>query len=126
MYKREIAPNGDKRYIRRDDKGRIKNSVEEGASLSSDASSNNGSDLCKNVLAPAVRSKLNSIGSCATIIENQLKTIDDFTLTVETISLNGKTATARVQSSLNGTKVISSVSLQKASVGWRITSVGKL
>ena len=33
----EIAPNGDKRYIRRDDQGRIKSSVEEGASLSDDA-----------------------------------------------------------------------------------------
>jgi hypothetical protein len=38
MSKREeIAPNGDKRYIRRDDKGRIKSSVEEGRSLSTDA-----------------------------------------------------------------------------------------
>ena len=37
MPKREeIAPNGDKRYIRRDDQGRIKTSVEEGASLSAD------------------------------------------------------------------------------------------
>jgi hypothetical protein len=33
----EIATNGDKRYTRRDDKGRIKSSVEEGASLSADA-----------------------------------------------------------------------------------------
>ncbi len=38
MSKREeIAPNGDKRYIRRDDQGRIKTSVDEGASLSADA-----------------------------------------------------------------------------------------
>ena len=38
MSKREeIAPNGDKRYVRRDGKGRIKTSVEEGASLSADA-----------------------------------------------------------------------------------------
>jgi hypothetical protein len=38
MSKREeIAPNGDKRYIRRDDQGQIKSSVEEGASLSNDA-----------------------------------------------------------------------------------------
>jgi hypothetical protein len=38
MAKREeIAPNGDKRYIRRDDQGRIQTSVEEGASLSADA-----------------------------------------------------------------------------------------
>ena len=38
MSKREeIAPRGDKRYIRRDDQGRIKTSVEEGRSLSADA-----------------------------------------------------------------------------------------
>lgn len=38
MTKREeTAPNGDKRYIRRDEKGRINSSVEEGASLSADA-----------------------------------------------------------------------------------------
>ncbi len=38
MAKREeIAPNDDKRYIRRDDKGRIATSVDESASLSADA-----------------------------------------------------------------------------------------
>jgi hypothetical protein len=38
MSKREeIAPNGDKRYIRRDGKGQIRMSVEEGASLSADS-----------------------------------------------------------------------------------------
>jgi hypothetical protein len=38
MSKREeIAPNGDKRYIRRDEQGQIKSSVEKGASLSADA-----------------------------------------------------------------------------------------
>ena len=36
--KRElIEPNGDKRYIRRDEKGRIKESVDVGRSLSQDA-----------------------------------------------------------------------------------------
>jgi len=38
MSKREeIAPHGDKRYVRRDDKGQFKTSVEEGASLSADS-----------------------------------------------------------------------------------------
>jgi hypothetical protein len=38
MAKREeIAPNGDKRYVRRDEKGRIITSVENGQSLSADA-----------------------------------------------------------------------------------------
>ena len=38
MSKREeVAPNGDKRYTRRNDQGRKKTSVEEGRSLSADA-----------------------------------------------------------------------------------------
>ena len=47
MSKREeIAPNGDKRYIRRDDKGRIKSSVEEGASQRPDRCRLQGSYSC--------------------------------------------------------------------------------
>lgn len=33
----EIAPNGDKRYVRRDEDGRFKTVVDEGRSLSADA-----------------------------------------------------------------------------------------
>jgi hypothetical protein len=37
MSKREeIAPNGDKRYVRRDDQGRFKTEVDEGRSLAAD------------------------------------------------------------------------------------------
>jgi hypothetical protein len=41
----DIAPNRDKRYIRRDDQGRIKTSVEEGRSLSDDAHHNAKTDV---------------------------------------------------------------------------------
>jgi hypothetical protein len=38
MSKREeISPNGDKRYVRRDDKGQFKTEVDEGRSLAADA-----------------------------------------------------------------------------------------
>jgi hypothetical protein len=37
MSKREeIAPNGDKRYVRRDDQGQFKTEVDEGRSLAAD------------------------------------------------------------------------------------------
>ncbi|HXR14093.1 MAG TPA: nuclear transport factor 2 family protein [Solirubrobacteraceae bacterium] len=91
--------------------------------LASDASSANGSDICKNVLAASVRSKLNQLGTCATIIDNQLKTSDDFTMTVEAIKVTGSTATAQVKTVRNGKKIISTVSLVKQSGGWRITSI---
>jgi hypothetical protein len=91
--------------------------------LSSDASSANGSDICKNVLAPNVRSRLNRIGSCATIIDNQLKTADDFTLTIKSITVNASSATARVQNVVKGKKVISTVHLVKQSRRWGISGV---
>ncbi|MGA2006759.1 MAG: hypothetical protein ABSH27_04270 [Solirubrobacteraceae bacterium] len=75
------------------------------------------------MIGSALRSELNKTGSCQTSIDNQLKTIDTFTLTVESIKLAGSAAaTARVQTELDGKKVIQTVSLAHQSNGWRITA----
>jgi copper chaperone CopZ len=66
------------------------------------------------------------VGSCQTIIKNQIKTIDDNTITIEKISLAGTTATATVQSTVNGKKVDSSMTLAKQSGGWRIATISAL
>lgn len=89
-------------------------------------SSSDGLDICENVLATSVRAKLNKVGSCQTIIKNQIKTIDDNTITIEKISLAGTTATATVQSTVNGKKVDSSMTLAKQSGGWRIATISAL
>ena len=91
--------------------------------LASDGSSANGADICKNVLEFSVRNKQNKIGTCATIIDNQLKTSDDFTLTVEAIKVTGSTATAQVKVVRNDKKVIQTVSLVKQGGGWRVSSI---
>jgi copper chaperone CopZ len=94
--------------------------------LASDSSSSNGLDMCEHVLGSALRTALNKSGSCQTDVENQLKTIDDFTLTIESIKVAGKTATARVQTKVNGQKTISTVSLADEKAGWRISSISQL
>jgi hypothetical protein len=71
--------------------------------LASDSSSANGADICTNVFAATLRARLNKIGKCATIINNQLKTVDDFKLAIKTIQVSGSAATARVQTVHNGT-----------------------
>jgi hypothetical protein len=91
--------------------------------LASDSSSANGADICKNVLAAPVLAKINKLGSCATIIDNQLKTVDDFTLKITTIKVKNSTATARVQTVHLGKKVIQTVALTHEPAGWRISSV---
>jgi hypothetical protein len=90
--------------------------------LANDSSSANGADICKNVFAARVRTRLDKIGKCATIINNQLKTIDDFKLTIKAIMVTGNAATARVQTVHNGTKVVQTVSLTREPAGWRILS----
>ncbi|MGD1050910.1 MAG: hypothetical protein ABR947_07545 [Solirubrobacteraceae bacterium] len=94
--------------------------------LASDSSSSNGLDICEHVLGSALRSALKKSGSCQTDVDNQLKTVDDFTLTIESIKVSGKAATARVQTEVNGQKTISTVSLADQKAGWRISSISQL
>ena len=78
------------------------------------------------MLGSALRATLNRSGSCQTDVNNQIKTIDNFTLTIESIKVAGKTATARVQTKVNGQKTISTVSLADEKAGWRISSLSQL
>jgi hypothetical protein len=94
--------------------------------LASDANSANGSDICKNVLGQALRASLNREGGCQTDIDNQLKTIDDFSLSIESIKVTGSTATAQVKTEYYGKKVYSPVKLAHEHAGWRIVSIGAL
>ena len=90
--------------------------------MASDASSGNGADICKTVLDSSLRATLNKLGSCATIVDNQLKTADDFTLTVKTVKVTGSTATANVQTVRYRVKVTQTVSLKRESGTWRLAS----
>jgi hypothetical protein len=91
--------------------------------LASDASSTDGADICKSVLANAVRSQLNRLGSCAKIIDNQLKTTDDSTLTVKSIKISGANASARIETVHDRDKVISTVKLVRQNGLWRLASI---
>jgi len=76
------------------------------------------------VLGSALKATLtNKSGTCATKLDNQIKTVDDYTLTIKSIKLAGSVATARVQTKQNGNKVVQTVTLARENAGWRITSV---
>jgi hypothetical protein len=92
--------------------------------FSSDASSNNAAAICSNVLSSAALARIAHAGVCKTIITNQLKTIDNFTLTIEDIHVHGDTAVAHVQTTRNGKKVIQPVTLVHEPSGWRVESFG--
>ena len=65
---------------------------------------------------------LNKLGTCSTLIDNQLKTVDDFTLTVKKVTVTGSTATANVQTVRYRVKVIQTVALKLESGAWRLAS----
>jgi hypothetical protein len=90
--------------------------------LASDSSSGNGADICKTVLDSQLRATLNKLGNCATLIDDQLKTVDDFTLTVKKVSVKGSTATAAVQTVRYRLKVTQNVTLKLESGAWRLAS----
>jgi hypothetical protein len=98
-------------------------------SFASDASSNNPQDICTKVFDSALRQKVANagkaanVGDCQAVIKAQLKTVGDFTLTVESVKVNGKTATAVVQTIQAGKKVNSTVRVDHVSAGWRLDSL---
>src|SRR5665213_1864788 len=91
--------------------------------FASDSSSNNAKDMCTNVLGKTVIAKLDKVGGCPTVITNQLKTVNDFTLTIRSIKVTGKTATAVVQTVQSRVKVLRTVVLTHETAGWRLDSV---
>jgi hypothetical protein len=92
--------------------------------FSSDAGSSDEAGICSDVLDSRVVSALAKYsGGCKTVLTNQLKTVGDTSLTVESITVHGNTATAQVQVVDDGRKVIQKVSLRKQSAGWRLDSI---
>jgi hypothetical protein len=93
------------------------------SNLSSDASGNNPSTICSQILASSLVAHLNSIGSCKTIIGNQLNTAQEFTLTPTKYGVNGNTATAIVKAIANGKNTLYTVTFVKQAGTWKISGL---
>src|SRR5450759_4682561 len=64
----------------------------------SDATAGDQKKLCENDLSSALTARLKSSGGCQTVLKNQLHELDALNLTIESIAVNGATASARVKS----------------------------
>lgn len=93
------------------------------SNLSSDASGNDPSEICKDVLASSLVAHLNAIGGCSTIIGKQLDTAQDFTLTPTKYGVSGNTATAIVKSIDNGKNHLYTVTFVKQDDTWKISGL---
>ena len=94
------------------------------ADLQSDITSSERKKICERDLAAPVVSKLGGVKACETVIKNRLSEIDNTELTVESVKVNGTSATAQVKSVYGGKKQVRSVTLAKEGSRWKITAIG--
>jgi hypothetical protein len=81
-------------------------------------------EICaKDLAAPLVASIGSSGKSCTEALKEQLKNVEDVSLTIKSVTVHGKNATATVKSVRNGKKVPSTLTLVKEGDNWKISGV---
>jgi copper chaperone CopZ len=94
------------------------------ANLQSHATALEAKKICGEDLAAANVARLNATsGGCKKAIESQLKEIDSFEATVESVAISGDTATARVKGVNGGKKAVQTVTLARESGKWRVSGI---
>ncbi len=91
------------------------------ASFQRDATAGDQKKICQNDLARSVQERLKSGGDgCLQALKRQLQQIDNFSLTVNAISVNAGTATAKVTSTYSGKNRTTTLTLVKEGSHWKI------
>ncbi len=93
------------------------------SNLQSDATALEAKKICGEDLAAANVARLNAAGGCKHALETQLKQIDNFETTVESVKISGNRATAQVKSIDTGKKTIQTLMLVKEDGKWKVSGV---
>jgi hypothetical protein len=106
-------------------KGQSRHVAQTIANLQSDATAANpGGKICKRDLAASVVRRIEASGeSCKQALEGQLREIDTFSLTVESISVQASRATAKVKSAWSGRESVRTLSFVKEGGSWKIAAL---
>ena len=87
------------------------------------ASHKDGKRACARLLASDLVHRLGP--RCAQVMKDQFDDADTFKLDVQSIGVNGDTATARVSSDVNGDKTPATLTLKREAGGWRLAGLGR-
>jgi len=84
--------------------------------------------ICSEDLAAGLVARIDASGKpygkdCEAALKEQLKNVEDETLTVDTVTVHGKDATAGVKSVEYGKSVPKTLTLVKEANGWKISGV---
>jgi hypothetical protein len=93
------------------------------ANLQSDVTSGEQKKICSNDLSSTVVNRLGGRKKCETALKTQLRQIDSTEAVVESVQVDGTTATAKVKATYSGKKKLSTLSLQKESGKWKISTL---
>jgi hypothetical protein len=105
-------------------KGESKKVAQTISNLQSDATSANASKVCSRDLAASVLKRLEASGTnCKKVLEGQLKEIDTYALSVESISVQGQDATAKVKSTWSGKESIHELSFVREGGAWKVSDL---
>ena len=109
-----------------DFEGEQKNVADVVDTLGSAAGTGDGDKICTEVLAKSLADKMAAGGSsCAQQLDDALKDADDNDLSVESVTVDGSTATAKVKGRDGANKdAIRTLEFEKSGQDWRITSLG--
>lgn len=106
-------------------KGERRRAAQTVAHLQSHATALEAKKICREDLAAANVARLNAAsGGCRHAIESQLKQIDSFETTIQSVQIAGATATARVKGIRGGRKAVQTVTLVREGGKWRISGIG--
>jgi hypothetical protein len=94
--------------------------------LQTDVTAGEQKKICNNDLATTLVKQLSATrGGCQQAVKNQLAEVDTFEVTVESIKLNGTTATARVKSVYSGKSRPGTLTLAKEGDKWKISALSQ-
>jgi outer membrane lipoprotein SlyB len=106
----------------RGDQRLVANTVED---FESAASKGDQDQICRDLLAKALVDQFAQHGgTCEKAVDGALKDTDSFGLTVESVTINGQEATARVKADRGKKDVQRTLTLVKQGPGWRISAFG--
>jgi hypothetical protein len=93
--------------------------------LQSAGEAGDAKEICDEVLAKSLAEQIKAAGStCEQEMDKAIKDADDFDLEVESVTVNGNTATARVKGQDRGAERVRTFEFEKQGPNWRATNLG--
>jgi hypothetical protein len=108
-----------------DFQGEEKKVADQVEKLESAGKSTDAEVICTEILAKSFSDQIASAGSsCVDEVDKAIKDADDFTLTVEDVTIDGDTATAKVKGKEAGEDQVRTFEFEREGSDWRATNLG--